>query len=53
MKNKIQKFKKSDEYIVLSEMFKPRIILQGLLLNLFAFASMYGALELWLIIKFG
>ncbi|BAQ92630.1 hypothetical protein [uncultured Mediterranean phage uvMED] len=53
MKNKIQKLKKSADYIVLAEIFTKKNIFYGILFNVFTLGSMYGALELWLIIKFG
>ena len=53
MKNKIQKFKKSADYIVLAEIFTKKNILYGILFNVCIMGSMYGALELWLMFKFG
>lgn len=52
MRNIIQKIKQSNEWEIIGEMTKPRIILMALLFNVTAYISMYGILELILFIHY-
>tara|TARA_R110000803_G_scaffold71728_4_gene135090 strand:- start:3960 stop:4124 length:165 start_codon:yes stop_codon:yes gene_type:complete len=52
MKKLIQKITGSTEWIIFTEMSKPKILLGALFLNVAGFVTMYAMLDILLLIKY-
>lgn len=52
MKKLVQKITSSTEWIILTEMSKPKILLGALFLNIAGFVTMYAMLDILLFIEF-
>jgi DNA-binding NarL/FixJ family response regulator len=53
MKKIVQRITQSVEWVILTEMSKPKIILMALALNVAGYFIMYKLLDLFLIFKYG